>query len=192
MRRYFISSMILAAILMASPAMTASVQPVPGSHPALAGYDIPACTDNQGQNVRYVSTKDKSITPLVFVAGARYLNSDRLSQPAIFYDPKVFKAESTLVRDFVFAHECYHLSSGDVHNAYEHKHEHGRHLSSTAQETLEYDADCHAAYRMKHEFGYALSDMAELRTIVNMTTPTGKQETRMQDIIACFNNSRPS
>src|SRR5688500_15742799 len=101
------ASILSVFMALAVPAAAQPLAPPPVVEP------FPACYDNEGTPVRYISDDEIRITPWVFFAGARYLSSNPIAEPAIVYEPDKIAPLSPVQRAFVFAHECYHLSSGD-------------------------------------------------------------------------------
>ena len=184
MLRGGLAGLLLTGIFMGFAAPAGAVPDVP---PAEA-RQFPACTDGQGTVVRYVSTQENiPISPLVFYAGARYLQTNPLAHPAIVYDPEFLAPLTPIERDFTLAHECYHLSSGDALMVYNYIETHHRYLPRAQTEIIERNADCDAARRMRDEYRYSAEDMAVLRNVIRSVTPRpAQQEERMAHIMACF------
>lgn len=172
---------ILTTLFMAfSVPAAAQPQPVPVVEP------FPACHDSQGTPVRYVSDDDINVVPWVFFAGARYLSANPIAEPAIVYEPDKIDPLSPVQRAFVFAHECYHLSSGDAREVYRYRNE-GRSFPADRDEIIEANADCDAARRMRSEYRFTAEDMLGLHDMIRRAH-SGDDEERMAHIMACYNS----
>lgn len=88
---------------------------------------------------------------------------------------------SPVERDFTLAHECYHLSSGDARQVYEHG------IPDSGQDTFEDNADCDAAGRMREEFHYTAEDMRTLEPLIRRATTYRKEDARVTHVMDCYN-----
>lgn len=171
---------ILTGLFMAL-AVPAAAQPMA---PPVA-ESFPACYDSAGTPVRYVSDEEVNVVPWVFFAGARYLNASTVTEPAIVYEPEKIAALSPVGRAFVFAHECYHLSSGDAMEAYRQQNETGRYFTEEKREIIEANADCDAAHRLRDEYRFTLSDIESLHDLIRRVH-SDDDEKRIAHIMACY------
>jgi|AntRauTorcE11897_2_1112592.scaffolds.fasta_scaffold01249_3 hypothetical protein len=190
MLKRFIAHTVLANIFMAQAAFAEPADKDPDIVP-LSDYDFPACTDKRGEEVAYLRADKIPVHPYVMEAGARYLETDPISKPAIFYEHAFFEDLASVARDFSFAHECYHLSSGDAIRAYEHKKEHGYYKNREDHQVIEDKADCHATGRLKNEFGYTAKDLDVVEEAIDLMDSNDHTE-RMQKIRLCFKNGGPA
>lgn len=148
--------------------------------------NFPSCTDQRGETVQYLENDTVDIRPSVSKIAVRYLNQSPISQPAIIYDVAFLQGLSRLEFDFTMAHECYHLSSGDAYRAYQYYNETLEFQTRGDLQNIEDDADCRAAIRMREEFGYSRADIESLEPFINRMTSRRKEEARMQNILACY------
>lgn len=158
-------------------------------------YSFPSCTDDIGQSVGYFNRKDEAVRHVIYTsyAGARFLDENEIMHPAILYDPAIFDGQPDIVLDFVLAHECYHLNSGDARQVYTliRDDAYGNTPKEWIQQ-IELDADCGAARRMRDEFRYSAQDMAGLFSIIQMTTHGRQAERdRLANISACYGEQIP-
>ncbi|MGM0421705.1 MAG: hypothetical protein ACQEQL_01245 [Pseudomonadota bacterium] len=190
MLKRFIAHTVLANIFMAQAAFAEPADQDSDIVP-LSDYDFPACTDKRSEEVVYLRADKVHIHPYVMEAGARYLETNPISKPAIFYEYEFFEELPSVARDFSFAHECYHLSSGDALSAYEYKQKHDDYKEREDMMEVEDRADCHAAGRLKNEFGYTAKDLEVLEKAID-SMDSNDHTQRMQKIQTCFKNGGPA
>ncbi len=150
--------------------------------------EYPTCHDSFGTPVQYVDIQtEHDVTRRVNIAGARYLNfeQEQFESPAIVLDTDYLSSLSSIEQDFIFAHECYHLSSGDAREMY-HNHIYlGIRMDRSFTRKIELDADCHAA-RILRNNGYNYSDIEDIQELLRGTTANSRLEERINNINACF------
>lgn len=158
-------------------------------------YAYPVCYDDAQDRAEYLMRDEPRAKDTIFTsyAGARYLDEDLLFEPAILYNPDIFNDQPDIVLDFVFAHECYHLNSGDARMAYTYLRDGDRNTPPEGwSDDIEIQADCDASRRMRDEFHYTALDMSRLLPII-MDTTSGRKEkqARLDNIETCYGEDIP-
>ena len=145
-------------------------------------YDFPACFDHRGAPATYLPNDIGLDKPWAIYFGARYLDQRNIEDPVIFYDPDHMETLSKAALDFIFAHECFHLASGDAYRAYEAMNTSERPGRDEMQEQ-EDAADCNAANRMREEFNYTEEEM---RGAIESISGVMNIRKRIPSIMACY------
>lgn len=173
----------LSSVFSAYAPVTAAEVPAPAPQ-STTNYNFPVCHDHTGTAAAYLPNDIGLDRPWVVHFGVRYLDQENIQDPVVFYDPDEIQNLSKAALDFTFAHECFHLSSGDAYRAYEIINS-GERLSRRDMHDEEDAADCHAARRMRHEFSYSVEDLRSALEEINSFTRMGN---RTAHIIDCYNS----
>lgn len=163
------------------------------AHPLSTTSDdsmFPLCIDISGDRAEYFSKDEIDIRPSVAYAGARYRDAENQSGPLIIYDQSFIDGLTDVQRDFSFAHECAHLSTGDAVVAYQ-NYLADRSFGRKDMQDMEDRADCLAVYRMRDEFGYNAEHMREVYDLILDVERAGAAQARWDKIVHCYGEDIP-